>query len=347
MLTGVIAGLSANSIYFILMASVLCIACFVVIRPDFRYSSLIAANSYIPLNIMLISAAGIVAYIRKECDFGISWPLAEDCCRRLKMHIDTLDFSDRENTELLKAVICGDKSGLSEESLEIFRKSGASHLLALSGLHLGIIYMCISRLLAFLKFRKSGQILSSALIMALCGFYTIASGASDSIVRAFIFICLRESAKICERNCTILHCLCMSLLIQLGISPVSVMNAGFQLSYLAMLGIAVIHPYLSSLYPESRTNFGIMRKIWESASLSISCQCFTAPLAWKLFHSFPTCFLLTNLLAMPLMSLCMLGSLICLGISFFDGGCQDFAVMATEKTFNALRYILGVICQIQ
>ena len=89
-----------------------------------------------------------------------------------------------------------------------------------------------------------------------------------------------------------------ALMIQLTISPEAISSVGFQLSYLAMLGIYVLFPTLDSWYPGTKKS--PLKRIWSASALTISCQLFTSPLVWLYFRSFPVYFLITNLVALPL-----------------------------------------------
>ena len=173
-------------------------------------------------------------------------------CRRigtsLQTMIDSIPFSSEGTSALIKALLTGERSGLSSEIKSAFRDSGASHILALSGLHLGIIYGILSKLLSILGNSPVMRILRSILIILICGIYTLATGAGDSLVRALIFISLREIAKAASRYHGLGQILLASLIIQLVIDPLAVRSVGFQLSYAAMAGIAFIYPWLQEFW---------------------------------------------------------------------------------------------------
>ncbi len=196
------------------------------------------------------------------------------------------------------AGIPGEHSG---SVIDIFRRSGASHILALSGLHLGVLYLLVRRLLSPLGNSLPARIVKSALTVGFSAFYAFATGASPSIIRALLFIVINEAGSLFPgRERTPLGTFCTALTIQLVLRPAYIASAGFQLSYLAMTGITVVYPYMEKWYPG---RMGPLKRIWQCAALSISCQLFTAPVAWAHFHTFPKYFLITNLLAMPLTEL--------------------------------------------
>jgi len=260
---------------------------------------------------------------------------------RLRAFIDGIPFPSESTAPLLKALLTGDRSGLSQDTVRVFRESGGAHLLALSGLHIGILYLLLSRLLWPLGNSPRARRVRYALIVLAAGLFTLMTGASPSIVRAFLFIFLNETARIACRPRDPLRILSTALLIQLVLSPSAITSTGFQLSYLAMAGIFLLFPILEGWYPKS-ARFDPVRKIWEAAALSISCQVFTGPLAWFRFHSFPTYFLLTNLLALPLTTLLM-GSAVTALVLRGIRGCPGFLLHATDWLCQALVWILQVI----
>ena len=232
--------------------------------------------------------------------------------------LSSIPFPHSRTNALLRALLTGKRDLLDKHTVAAFRRAGASHILALSGLHLGIIYLIISRLLFFLGKSRRAFILRSAIIVGLCGTYTLATGAGPSIVRAFIFITLAEIARNCPgRRRSGVNIWCTALLIQLCLKPSVISSIGFQLSYLAMLGTFTIFPVLRDWYPSagpSKDRWNPIRRIWEMMALSLSCQLFTAPLVWLRFHTFPKYFLLANLISLPLTEALMVGGLVCIGL---------------------------------
>ena len=260
---------------------------------------------------------------------------------RLRAFIDGIPFPSEGTASLLKAFLTGDRSGLSRSTVQVFRDSGASHLLALSGLHIGILYLLFSRLLLPLGNSLAARRFRYIITLGAAGFFTLMTGASPSIVRAFLFILLNETARLTGRQKSPFRILSTALLIQLVLSPKSITSVGFQLSYLAMAGIFLLYPRMERWYPESG-RFDPFRRIWQAAALSVSCQVFTGPLAWYRFHTFPTFFLLTNLLAMPLTTLLM-GTAVTTVALRGIGCCPGILIQVTDLLANGLVWILQVI----
>lgn len=160
--------------------------------------------------------------------------------------------------------------------------------------------MIIKRLSFPLGYSPAARLCRSAVCVGLCGCYTVAVGAGPSIVRAFLFILINECGSLMPgRRRTATGTFALALLLQLAVHPGVITSVGFQLSYLAMLGITIIYPSLRDWYP-GHGGINPLLRIWRGAALSASCQAFTAPLVWWRFRSLPGHFLLTNLLALPL-----------------------------------------------
>ena len=252
-------------------------------------------------------AAGLLCSVNSLITSGIvlgNGPLtrmAQAGGARLKEVIDSIPYPSDVTGPLVKALVTGDRSGLEKDVVEVFRASGASHFLALSGLHLGVLYLLLSRLLVPLGNSLGARRIKYFLTIGFSGLYALATGASPSIVRAFLFIAIGETAKLTGRKRVPSRILLAALTIQLAVKPEVVSTLGFQLSYLAMTGIVLLYPKLERIYPEGG-RIDPMRKIWQAAVLTVSCQVTTAPLVWFRFRTFPRYFLITNLTALPLTS---------------------------------------------
>lgn len=267
-------------------------------------------------------------------------------CENIRLNINSMGFASKQTDATLSALITGDRSSLSRETIKTFRDSGASHILALSGLHLGIIYGIIRKLSAPMGNKVVTKRIRSIMTLTACGFYTLATGAGESIVRAFLFIMMYEIASLSHRPANIRLVLPAALVLQLAADPSAISSASFQLSYAAMAGIAYIYPHIQRFWPEDSAGHrkGPFRRIWETAAISISCQLTTAPLVWHYFGSLPQHFLLSNLIALPLTGLLIPLSL--LGIFLHGCGmCPNLLTDAIESTVNLLRTSLETISE--
>ncbi|HCZ22545.1 MAG TPA: hypothetical protein DHU72_03650 [Rikenellaceae bacterium] len=268
--------------------------------------------------------------------------LPQKALSTLKSAIDSLCLDGSETGALATALLTGDKSLLNAQTIKEFRIAGAAHILALSGLHLGIISSILRRFLFFIGNSTAGLHIRSVILIGACLFYCLMTGASPSVVRAFLFITLAEIARLSpERSTNRLNCYCLALMIQLIISPEAITTPGFQLSYLAMLGIYTIFPVLDAWLPAGKGTLHV-KKLWSLAAMSISCQLTTSPIAWILFHSFPVNFLLTNIITLPLCELFICSCIGCIALDSI-GICPEIAKSLTSMAGQALCYCIHVL----
>ena len=289
----------------------------------------------------MLSAATSMAIIDMPMsDFSA---FCRDIGTGLQTRIDSIPFRSEDTSALIKALLTGERNGLSSAIKSAFRDSGASHILALSGLHLGIIYGILSKSLSVFGGSRTMRTVSSVLVISICGIYTLATGAGASLVRALIFITLREVARLTGRYHGLGQILLASLVIQLVIDSLAIRSVSFQLSYAAMAGIAFVYPWLQAFW---RYDSGLVLKplrwIWNTVALSIACQITTAPLAYMYFGTFPVHFMLTNLLSLPLTGLLIPSALLTVGLSVL-GCCPPVLIKVTEWLVCALICLLDVI----
>ncbi len=198
---------------------------------------------------------------------------------------------------VLSALTLGYKDKLSENVKSWYSKSGAMHILAVSGLHVGIIYLILNTLLFFMNRCKTCVIIKIILIILLLFSYALLTGLSASVLRAsfmFSFVAIGSAFK---RSTSIYNTLAASAFILLLINPYFIFDVGFQLSYLAVLSIVFFQPKIYLLLHFKNL---IPRKIWALISVSIAAQIGTFPIGAYYFHQFPSYFLLTNIIVIPI-----------------------------------------------
>lgn len=207
---------------------------------------------------------------------------------------------------LVSAMTLGDKSGLSAETKEAYSISGASHILALSGLHIGIIYAVLS----LLSMRSRRQWASQTIIVATIWLYATMVGMSPSVVRSATMFTLYAIASLLQRPRLSLNVLSFAAFAILTANPQSLWDVGFQMSFLAVLGITTLY---SPIYhaPAARhiTRWRAAKWLWGMIAVSLSAQLFTAPLVAFYFGRFPCYFLIANIIAVPMATILIYSSL--------------------------------------
>lgn len=204
---------------------------------------------------------------------------------------------DHEELGIASALILGYKNNIDAELKSAYSNAGVMHVLAVSGLHVGLIYMIFNYMLKLLDRNKYGKLLKAVLLILVLWSYAIITGLSPSVMRAatmFSFITVAQSLK---RTPNFFNTLSASALLLLIIQPNLVMDVGFQLSYCAVIGIVLMQPFIKNLIS---SRYYLINKIWEITSVSIAAQIATFPLGLFYFHQFPNYFLVANLVVIPL-----------------------------------------------
>ncbi len=191
--------------------------------------------------------------------------------------------------------------------------AGAMHVLCVSGLHVGVIFLIAGFLLNFFSKGKHAQFLKTSLLLAIIWFYALLTGLSPSVQRASLMISFFLLGKLINRNGYALNSIAASAFFILLLNPQNIMNLGFQLSYAAVIGIVLLHrPIASSLYVKNK----LLKWIWEITALAISAQLATAPFVIFYFHQFPVYFWLSNLFLVPLSFVIIVSGMSLLILSF-------------------------------
>jgi len=192
---------------------------------------------------------------------------------------------------VMKALVLGDKSLLDSETKTSFSNSGAMHVLAVSGLHIGLILylflFVLERLSSFLSKRNALFI-----VIGLLWIYAVITGLSPSVIRAVFMFTVLAGAQLFAKKYDSINVLFFSAFVLLLFNPLYLFEIGFQLSYLAMVGIFVFYG------PIEKTiiiNNWLLNKIWQGTAIGFAAQLMTAPLSLYYFHQFPNYFVLTNI----------------------------------------------------
>ncbi len=230
---------------------------------------------------------------------------------RLLQRYALLGFRDDE-LAVLSALTLGDKRGLQDEIRETYSVTGASHVLALSGLHTGILYAILVFLLSLIPLGRAGVWVRGLLVVALLWAFAYFVGLSPSVIRSVTMFSILALGACFQCRSLSLNTLALSAWVMLVIHPFYLFDVGFQMSYLAVAAILLLQPVLSRLWqPTSRP----LRWLWGSVTVSTAAQIGVAPLIVLYFSRFSVWFLLTNLLVIPLTFCLVAGALfmLCLG----------------------------------
>ncbi len=218
----------------------------------------------------------------------------------LLSRIHSLRGMSAEERAVVAAMTLGDKSGLTGELKETYSVTGASHVLALSGLHLGIIYFILTLLFSRRRVHAMGQ---AAVVVTIWG-YVFMVGLPASAVRAATMFSLCSLVSMLNRDRMSLNTISFAAVVMLAANPLYLWDVGFQMSFMAVIGILVFYnPFYRCLSGRRVWGVHMFRRLWALTSVSVAAQLGVAPLIAYYFGRFSCYFILTNIIAVPLTTL--------------------------------------------
>jgi len=220
-----------------------------------------------------------------------------------------------EEFAIASALLLGYTGEIGQDLKRGFAASGAMHILSVSGMHVGIIYLFLDTILAFLNRREHGPKIKGFLLILMIWTYSLITGLSPPVFRAALMISLVILGRTMYRKPDSMNVLAGSMFIILLYDPALLFNIGFQFSYLAVIGILLLYKPVFNLLPFSGW---IVTRVWGLIAVSIVAQLTTFPLTLYAFHQFPNYFILTNILVLPLASLVIYSGIGVLALSPFQ-----------------------------
>nr|WP_068891663.1 ComEC/Rec2 family competence protein [Pedobacter panaciterrae] len=238
-------------------------------------------------------------------------------------------LKDDDVFAVASTLILGYRSDLSEETLGIYSKTGTIHALSVSGMHVGLIYMVLNWLLQYLDRNRLLKIGKVALIFILIWFYALLTGFSPSVLRSAIMLSVYIIAKSFNRQSNSYNIISFAAFCLLVYDPFLIWDVGFQLSFLAVLGLIYLQPKIHNWWhPQNKW----ISKLWSIIAMSLAAQLITFPLSIYYFHQFPIYFLISNLFIMlPIALLMYLGIIILLGKLEFLAPTFEWLIIFTNS----------------
>ena len=234
--------------------------------------------------------------------------------RRKVLSVLRGDIHGGKEQGLAVALLIGYKDDLDKNLVQSYTNTGVVHVIAVSGLHLGLIYWLLVLLFKPLKKKKIFKWLIPLIILSGLWLFSLLAGGQPSVLRSAVMFTCVVLAESFLRKTSIYNTLAFSAFLLLYINPFSLWDVGFQLSYSAVLSIVIfMRPVYNWFYIKNK----LADLIWKMNAVSLAAQLLTTPLSIYHFHQFPNFFMLTNFVAVPLSSLIVLGEILLCSVSFF------------------------------
>ncbi len=218
----------------------------------------------------------------------------ESIQKKLQTHAFTLN-----QLAIINALILGQRQGIEKEINQQYAAAGMMHILAVSGLHVGIILLLLRFITRPIN-RYAWRFARSGIIISLIWVFAILTGLSPSVLRAATMFSFLEVSTLVDSKKESNNALIVSALVLLLFNPLFIYQVGFQLSYLAVFAILWIQPWLSGLLNIKNR---LLKKLWDTATVTTSAQLGVFPLSLFYFHQFPGLFLLSNIVIIPLLGI--------------------------------------------
>ena len=261
-------------------------------------------------------------------------------------------MGDNSQSAILTAFVTGSKESIGKNTKETFRSSGAAHLLALSGLHVGILFMILNRITALFSLTLAARRLRVLVVVGCTAAFLAITGFIPSLARAIIMAAICSIAKVWGYRIARAETLVITAFLLICYNPQVVASIGFQLSFAAMAGIMLIMPTLSESLKRvmerwrgrgmaSRIISWCAERIAAPLLLTISCQITTLPLCLYYFQSFSNYYLITNLIAIPVVAITLYMLTAALAIDALALIIQsDLLTSLSVFVWESIRYIL-------
>lgn len=251
--------------------------------------------------------------------------------KRLRQYIP-----DADHAAIAEALVLGMRSEISPELINAYAQTGTIHVLAVSGMHIGVLFATITWL--FSSLMGSKHKIKYSLVALLCmWFFALVTGFSASVLRATVMYTVYQVGVLSHRKVNLPNTLFSSAFIILLFEPFMLFDVGFQLSFFAVLGIVLFQPFFQTVLETSNT---ILKNLRDLITVSISAQLGVLPLSLFYFKQFPNLFIISNLLEISLSTVALYIGLLCMVFMAWD-----FAMLYLCKALGFLIYLMNKVAQ--
>ncbi|OUS03519.1 competence protein [Flavobacteriales bacterium 33_180_T64] len=232
---------------------------------------------------------------QKQTIFGFAERIRNTINEKLSLY-----HFEPEELVIINALILGQRQDMDRQIYEDYANAGAIHILAVSGLHVGIILLLLNFILKPIEYVKQGKTIKVIIIILLLWSFAIIAGLSASVTRAVTMFSVVSIAMHLKRQGNIYNTLSISAFILLLCKPMFLFDVGFQMSYLAVIAIVSIQPKLYKLWSPK---WKIVNYFWQIFTVTIAAQLGVIPISLYYFHQFPGLFFVSNLAIIPFLGL--------------------------------------------
>jgi len=232
-----------------------------------------------------------------EKNVNIFWQFIYAARQKIIANLQKNISSGKDELGIAEALLIGYTNDLDKDLVQAYSNTGVVHIIAISGMHLALIYVLLVWLFAKIPFINKSKWLQLLLVLACLWLFSLLTGGAASVLRSAVMFTFISVGKTFFKQASIYNSLAASAFVMLCYNPYYLWDVGFQLSYLAVGGIVIFQkPIYNLLYIKNKW----VDKIWQMVAVTTAAQLLTFPVCIYYFHQFPMLFLITNLIAVPL-----------------------------------------------
>ncbi|WP_299273380.1 ComEC/Rec2 family competence protein [uncultured Psychroserpens sp.] len=265
---------------------------------------------------------------------------AQDLRQKINAKLKAFNFKPEE-LAIINALLLGQRQDMSQNIYNDYVNAGAVHILAVSGLHIGIILMILQVVLKPIEYLKYGKFIKVSFLLILLWSFAIIAGLSASVTRAVTMFSIVAIALHSNRLTNIYNTLTISIFILLLCQPMFLFDVGFQMSYLAVFAIVSIQPLLYKLWAPK---WKIQDYLWKISTVTIAAQIGVVPISLYYFHQFPSLFFISNLAIIPFLGI-ILGLGILVIVLALLNSLPEFLAQFFGNLINLMNTLVGWVAQ--
>ena len=207
---------------------------------------------------------------------------------------------EKDALSIMNALLLGQRQTIDKTIYNNYVNSGTIHILAVSGLHVGILLWILNFIFSPLLYLKHGNFIRPLVLVTILWSFAIIAGLSPSVTRAVAMFSIISIAMHLKRSTNIYNTLVISAFVILLFKPTFLFSVGFQMSYLAVLGIVSVQPIIYKLW---KPKYWIIDKPWQIFTVTLAAQAGVVPISLFYFHQFPGLFFVSNIVVIPFLGL--------------------------------------------
>lgn len=251
-------------------------------------------------------------------------------------------FKD-EALSIMNALLLGQRQTIDKATYNNYVNSGTIHILAVSGLHVGILLWILNFLFKPLLYLKYGHFIRPFILVIILWSFAIIAGLSPSVTRAVTMFSIISIAMHLKRSTNIYNTLVISAFVILLFKPMLLFAVGFQMSYLAVLGIVSVQPIIYKLW---KPKYILPDKLWQIFTVTLAAQIGVVPISLYYFHQFPGLFFVSNIVVIPFLGLILGFGLLIIALALLNL-LPNILVVAYSFIIDSLNNFIAWVAQFE